>query len=288
VFRAMVLDGKSTPLLDSSAPCRFATNGFRISMRVDADRSLPAVSAAGVAAVDTRIIIVDGDDGRRSDVVRYFESFGINATSVSGWPELHRWLVRPGSYLVVLDLEHSGERGLDLLRKIRSRFHVPVILTGGPLNETDGIVGLECGADDYLARPLSLRELVARARAILKRKQGNDVGPWSHGIKQRGYSFNGWTLDRRSRILRDESGDPVALTKGEFALLILFLERPRRILTRSNLMQAVRLNLDNADRSIDVRVMRLRRKLQSRPGAPQTIETVRGLGYAFKAVVEPL
>jgi two-component system OmpR family response regulator len=274
--------------LHSSVPCRFATNGFRVSMRVDADHSLSVVSAAGAAAVDTRIIIVDGDDGRRFEMARYIESFGINATSVSGWLELHQWLVRPGSYLVILDLELSGNRGLDLLRKIRSHFHVPVILTGGPLNDTDGIVGLECGADDYLVRPLSLRELVARARAILKRKQGNDVGLWSHNIKNRGYSFNGWTLDRRSRILRDETGDPVALTKGEFALLVIFLERPKRILARSDLMQAVRLNMDTADRSIDVRVMRLRRKLHSRPGAPQTIETVRGLGYAFKAVVEPL
>jgi DNA-binding response OmpR family regulator len=274
--------------LHSSIPCRFATNGFRVSMSVHAGHSLPVVSAAGAAVVDTRIIIVDGDDGRRLEMVRYIESFGINTTSVSGWPELHQWLMRPGSYLVILDLEFSGERGLDLLRKIRSRFHVPVILTGGPLNDTDGIIGLECGADDYVARPLSLRELVARARVILKRKQGNDVGLWSRSIKHRGYSFNGWTLDRRSRILRDETGDPVALTKGEFALLIVFLERPKRILTRSNLMQAVRLNLDTADRSIDVRVMRLRRKLQGRPGGPQTIETVRGLGYTFKAVVEPL
>jgi two-component system OmpR family response regulator len=256
------------------------------SMRVHADHSLPAVAAAGAAGMDTRITIVDGDDGRRFEMARYFESFGFNATSVSGWLELHRWLVRPGPYLVILDLELSGERGLDLLRKIRSRFHVPVILTGGPLNDTDGIVGLECGADDYLARPLSLRELVARARAILKRKP--DVGLRPDDIKHRRYSFNGWTLDRHSRILRDETGCPVALTKGEFALLVMFLERPKRILTRLDLMQALRLNLDIADRSIDVGVMRLRRKLRNRPGAPQTIETVRGLGYIFKAaVVEP-
>ncbi len=103
-FRQCSLTEKT---LHSSVPCRFATNGFRVSMRVDADHSLSVVSATGAAAVDTRIIIVDGDDGRRFEMVRYIESFGINATSVSGWLELHQWLVRPGSYLVILDLELS-------------------------------------------------------------------------------------------------------------------------------------------------------------------------------------
>jgi DNA-binding response OmpR family regulator len=174
------------------------------------------------------------------------------------------------------------------LREILSRFRVPVILTGGPRNDSDGIAGLERGADDYLARPLSLRELVARTRAILRRKQGGGAGALPRDIKPRGYSFNGWTLDRSSRILRDETGEPIALTKGEFALLFAFLEKPQQVLTRLDLMRAVRLNLDTTDRCVDVRVWRLRRKLESRPGTPQTIETVRNLGYAFKADVKPL
>jgi two-component system, OmpR family, response regulator len=253
-------------------------------MRIETDQSLPAASAARAAEADTRIIIVDGDLTRRLEMVRYFESFDIDATAVSGWPELRRWLMRPGWYLVILDLEVSRASGLDLLGEIVTRFGVPVILIGGPLNDSDGIAGLERGADDYLARPLSLRELVARARAVLRRNQGNGAGTLPHSVKPRGYAFNGWTLDRRSRTLRDETGDPVALTKREFALLFAFLEKPQQILTRLDLMQAVRLNLDTTDRSIDVGVWRLRRKLQN----PQTIETVRNLGYAFKAVVTPL
>jgi two-component system OmpR family response regulator len=262
-------------------------NGFWGSMRVYEDQPLPAVSAARTAEADPRIFIVDDDTAWRFEVVRYFESFGISATSVPGWVELHRRLSWPGSYLVILDLQLAKESGLDLLRKIHSLHHVPVILTGGRQNDIDGIVGLESCADGYLSKPLSLRELVARARAILRRKQGNDVGLSPRSITYRGYSFNGWTLDRRSRILRDETGDPLALTKSEFALLIAFLEKPQQTLTRLDLMQALRLNLDTADRSIDVTVMRLRRKLQSRPRALQTIETVRGIGYSFEAVVEP-
>ncbi|WFU75090.1 winged helix-turn-helix domain-containing protein [Bradyrhizobium sp. CB2312] len=145
------------------------------------------------------------------------------------------------------------------------------------LDEGNGIAGLERGADDYLARPLSLRELVARTRAILS-NQPNVAGASPHGVKPRGYSFNGWTLERRSRIMRDETGDPVALTKSEFALLFAFLEKPQEIVSRLDLMQAVRLNLDTMDRSIDVSICRLRRKLQNSPGAPEAIETVRNLG----------
>ncbi|MGJ4943601.1 winged helix-turn-helix domain-containing protein [Bradyrhizobium sp. HKCCYLS1011] len=257
-------------------------------MSVHVDQSVPTVAAVRATGADTRIIIVDDDFTRRFEMVRYFESFDLNATSVSGWPELRRWLVRPGSHLVILDLEVARDSGLDLLREILSRFHVPVILIGGSVNDSDGIAGLETGADDYLARPLSLRELVARTRAILRRKQVNGAGASPNGIKPRGYAFNGWTLDRRSRILRDGTGDPVAVTKGEFALLLAFLEKPHQTLTRLDLMQAIRLNLDSTDRSIDVRIWRLRRKLQSYPGAPPAIETVRNLGYMFKAVVKPL
>jgi two-component system, OmpR family, response regulator len=264
------------------------TNSFWDSMRAYKVRSLPAVSAARTTEADTRIIMVDDNTAWCFEMVRYFESFDIRATSVSGWLELHRRLSQPGSYLVILDLQLAREGGLDLLRKIHSLHHVPVILTGARPNDIDGILGLERGADDYLSKPLSPRELIARARAILRRKQSNDVGPSPHTIKHRRYSFNGWTLDRHSRTLRDETGNSLALTKGEFSLLIAFLEKPQQTLTRLDLMQAVRVSLDTTDRSIDVTVMRLRRKLQSHPGAPQTIETVRGVGYNFNAIVEPL
>jgi two-component system, OmpR family, response regulator len=248
---------------------------------------LPAISAARTGEADTRIIIVDDNIAWRFETVHYFKSFDMDAIAVSGWVELHRWLARPGSYLVILDLDLSRECGLDLLRKIHCLFHVPVILTGGRHDDDDGIVGLESGADDYLQKPLSLRELVARARTILRRKQGSCVGPSSHVIEHRGYAFNGWTLDRRCRILRDETGDQLALTKSEFSLLIAFLEKPQQTLTRMELMKAVRLNLDITDRSIDVTIMRLRRKLQNRPGVRQVIETVRSVGYNFTAAVQP-
>jgi two-component system OmpR family response regulator len=259
---------------------------FPVVIRDQESKPVPAVLTAMGTATNARIIIVDDNIHSGFEMVCYFESFGMKATSVSGAPELYRRLAPSGSYLVILELQLARERGFDLLRKLRDEFHVPVILTGGSPNDTEGIVGLESGADDYLVKPVSLRELVARARAILRRKPGNVAGPPPRGLQCRGYVFNGWTLDRRVRVLRDETGEPLALTKSEFSLLTAFLEKPGIILTRVQLLHAVHLHPNIADRSIDVTVARLRRKLQNRQDAPSVIETARAIGYSLNAAVE--
>jgi DNA-binding response OmpR family regulator len=161
-----------------------------------------------------------------------------------------------------------------------------IIVTGHCLDETDRIVGLELGADDYVAKPFSLRELLARVKAVLRRQE---IGRSSRhqGPERGGYRFAGWMLERRNRKLVAPDGAHVPLSKGEYSLLLAFLEAPQRILTREHLLQATRLHEDIFDRSIDVQVLRLRRKLELDPSMPQIIRTVRGLGYDFSLDVDP-
>jgi two-component system OmpR family response regulator len=188
---------------------------------------------------------------------------------------------------VILDI-HLGERnGFDILRQIRARSDIPVIMiTGERQDEVDRIVGLELGADDYLTKPFNLRELLARARAILRRQE---MGRQSTGPAVRGgYRFNGWELRRKTRKLSDPAGEVVALTKGEYALLVAFLDSPGRPVSREHLLQSTRTHEDIYDRSIDVQVLRLRRKLERDPAQPTVIVTERGVGYVFTAAVETL
>ena len=190
--------------------------------------------------------------------------------------------------LVILDLRLGQEDGLDLLREIRSKSDMPVIIvTGHRRDEIDRVVGLELGADDYVTKPFNLRELLARVRAVLRRMEsGRDSQPRDRD--RGGCRFAGWQLDRRTRRLADPSGASVALTKGEYALLLAFLDAPQRPLTREHLLQATRLHEDVFDRSIDVQILRLRRKLERDASAPRMIQTERGIGYVFAVEVEPV
>jgi DNA-binding response OmpR family regulator len=190
--------------------------------------------------------------------------------------------------LVILDLRLGQEDGLDLLREIRARSDVPVIITTGHRrDEVDRVVGLELGADDYIIKPFGLRELLARIRAVLRRREVGQVAVQRAPERGR-YQFGGWQLDRRARRLSNPDGRPVALTKGEYALLIAFLEAPQRPLSREHLLQATRIHEDVFDRSIDVQVLRLRRKLEADMDAPSFIQTERGVGYVFVTPVELL
>lgn len=189
--------------------------------------------------------------------------------------------------LIILDLRLGQDDGLDLLREIRSHSDVPIIITTGHRrDEIDRVVGLELGADDYIAKPFSLRELLARVRAVLRRHEMGRAAR-AHDPERGGYRFDGWRLERRSRSLFDPEGNPVSLTKGEYGLLLAFLEAPQRPLTREHLLQATRVHEDIFDRSIDVQVLRLRRKLETDPSAPRVIQTERGVGYIFALAVEP-
>jgi DNA-binding response OmpR family regulator len=190
--------------------------------------------------------------------------------------------------LVILDLRLGQEDGLDLLREIRSNSDVPVIIiTGHRRDDIDRVVGLELGADDYLTKPFNLRELLARVRAVSRRFDIGRAAPVRDPESGR-FRFCGWQLDSQTRRLTDPAGAPVTLTKGEYALLIAFLDAPQRPLSREHLLQSTRVHEDVFDRSIDVQILRLRRKLERDPSTPRVIQTERGVGYVFAVPVERL
>jgi two-component system OmpR family response regulator len=233
-----------------------------------------------------RILIVDDDPAMQRMVVNYFHERNVSAASASGRQEMTRQLAECDPSLIILDLRLGQEDGLDLLREIRSHSDVPVIITTGHrCDDIDRIVGLELGADDYVIKPFNLRELLARVRAVLRRQDIGRAAP-QRDPERGGYRFDGWYLERRARRLTDRTGTAIALTKGEYALLIAFLDAPQRPLTREHLLQATRMHEDVFDRSIDVQVLRLRRKLETNPSAPSIIRTERGVGYVFDQPVE--
>jgi DNA-binding response OmpR family regulator len=235
-----------------------------------------------------RICIVEDDPVMLRMVGDYLNQHNMRAACASGRHEMMGHFAVREPDLVILDLRLGQEEGFDLLREIRSRSDVPIIIiTGDRRGEIDRVVGLELGADDYLTKPFSLRELLARIRAVLRRQEAGRVA--SQRDPERGrFRFGGWQLDRRIRRLVDPSGSQVALTKGEYALLTAFLDAPQRPLSREQLLQATRMHEDIFDRSIDVQILRLRRKLEVDPSAPQIIQTERGVGYVFAQPVERL
>ena len=235
-----------------------------------------------------RICIVEDDPVMLRMVGDYLEQHNMRVNSASGRQEMARLFAAGEPDLVVLDLRLDQEDGLDLLREIRTRSDIPVIITTGDRrDEIDRVVGLELGADDYVTKPFSLRELLARIRAVLRRQEaGRATSP--RDAERGRYRFGGWQLDPRNRRLTDPSGTEVPLTKGEYALLTAFLDAPQRPLSREQLLQATRVHEDIFDRSIDVQILRLRRKLEADSSVPQIIRTERGVGYVFTLPVERL
>ena len=235
-----------------------------------------------------RIFIVEDDPVMLRMVGDYVEQHNMCAVPASGRQEMVDHFAAAEPDLVVLDLRLGQEDGFDLLREIRSRSDVPIIITTGDRrDEIDRVVGLELGADDYVTKPFSLRELLARIHAVLRRREAGRAV--SREDPERGrWNFVGWQLDRRTRRLADPNGTEVVLTKGEYALLTAFLEAPQRPLSREYLLQATRVHEDIFDRSIDVQILRLRRKLETDPSTPSMIRTERGIGYVFALPVEQL
>ena len=233
------------------------------------------------------VVVVDDDLPLQQMVTTYLEGHNVPTRSASNRAELNRHLRGNSPSLVILDLRLGQDDGLDLLKEIRSHSDVPVIVTTGDRpGEVDRIVGLELGADDYMVKPFSHRELLARVRAVLRRQE---IGRTTRARnpERGGYRFNGWQLERRGRRLVDPNDAPVSLSKGEYALLLAFLEAPGRPLSREYLLQATRVHEDIHDRSIDVQILRLRRKLEPEPSMPRVIRTERGVGYIFALPVEP-
>jgi two-component system OmpR family response regulator len=232
------------------------------------------------------VLVVEDDAALQRMILNYFGENNIRTLAASGREEMLGQLASTDVNLVILDLRLGQEDGLDLLRQVRSSSDVPVIIiTGHRRDDIDRVVGLELGADDYLTKPFNLRELLARVRAVLRRFDVGRAAP-VRDLEHGRFSFSGWQLDCKLRRLIDPSGGPVALTKGEYALLLAFLDAPQRPLSRERLLQATRLHEDVFDRSIDVQILRLRRKLERDPSAPRVIQTERGVGYVFAVAVE--
>jgi len=236
----------------------------------------------------TSVLIVEDDPAWQRMILNYFVENNIRVLLASGRQEMLSQLNCTEVNLVILDLRLGQDDGLDLLREVRRGSDVPVIIiTGHRRDDIDRVVGLELGADDYLTKPFNLRELLARVRAVLRRfETGRPISARDpeHGR----FRFSGWQLDCKARKLTDPGGTTVPLTKGEYALLLAFLNAPQRPLTREHLLQATRMHEDIFDRSIDVQILRLRRKIELDPNAPRFIQTERGVGYVFAIPVERL
>lgn len=225
------------------------------------------------------ILIVDDDREIRDLTARFLRRHGFRATPAANGREMDTHLAEGRFDLVVLDLMMPGEDGLSICRRLRAQGSVPIVMVTALGEETDRIVGLEMGADDYVPKPFNPRELLARIRAVLRRSAAE--------APERGLlRFAGWTLDRAARDLRDPSGEPVMLTAGEFDLLVALAERPQRVLSRDRLLDLTRgRETVPFDRSVDVQLSRLRRKIEADPANPALIKTVRGGGYVFAAEV---
>lgn len=236
------------------------------------------------AAARPRIVVVEDDEAMQRLIVAYLGEHNMLARAVTGQQGLwHAFAVREPQ-LVILDLNLGEEDGFDLLRDLRAKSVVPVlVVTGHRQEEVDRVLGLELGADDYITKPFGLRELLARVRALLRRRAMDRLRPVR--LEERRYGFNGWQFDQRERVLCNSLGEIVPLTRSEFALLSVFVAEPRRPLSREQLLQATRIYENVVDRSIDVQILRLRRKLAQDSHAPTVIRTQRGVGYIFDAEV---
>jgi two-component system OmpR family response regulator len=233
----------------------------------------------------TLIAIVEDDVEIRSLMTGLLVREGYEAAPCSGGAELDRLLERRRVDLVLLDLMMPGEDGLSICRRLRGTLDIPILIVTAKGEDIDRVIGLELGADDYLAKPFNSRELVARVRAILRRtRDTHRVSPAAPKVV---YRFSGWSLDVASRGLRDPTGKVIELTTGEHDLLLVLLEHPQRVLNRDQLLDWTRGRGANPlDRTIDVQLSRLRRKLGDDPRSPAMIRTVRGGGYLFAPTVE--
>lgn len=230
------------------------------------------------------ILIVDDDRQIRAMLARFLAEHGMRATHAADGRHMFAALSAGRFDVVVLDVMMPGDDGFTLCRKLRAANTVPLILLTARNSETDRIVGLELGADDYVTKPFNPRELLARIRAILRRVASHPQA--APRLASTVYHFAGWTLDTSRRSLLSPKGALTDLTTGEFDLLVAFVEHPQRVLNRDQLLDLARGRVGTAfDRSIDVQVSRLRRKIEADPNAPILIKTVRNGGYFFTASV---
>ena len=233
------------------------------------------------------LLLVDDERSIREPLAAYLTKQGFRVTQAGDAEAARTRMTAYAIDLVVLDIMMPGEDGLSLCRHIRATGETPVILLTARSEETERIIGLEMGADDYVVKPFSPRELAARIKVVLRRTAGGGVR--HHAPESGSYAFAGWVLKTGERALVDREGVSVPLSTGEYNLLLALVQRPRQVLTRDQLLDLTQGREAAAfDRAIDNQVSRLRRKIEADPKAPEIIKTVWGGGYAFSTDVTRL
>ncbi|MDE3876442.1 response regulator [Sinorhizobium meliloti] len=228
------------------------------------------------------ILVVDDDSRIRQMLSRYFEEEGYRVTLAGDGREMRDCLDKQSIDIILLDLVLPGEDGLTLARDLRARSDVPLIMLTGRDDVVDRVVGLEVGADDYIAKPFHLREVLARVRGVLRRRQPQASA--TVDLASEVYSFEGLRLDIARRQLTSDDGNEILLTTGEFDMLCVLVKHAGRVLQRELLMDLTRgRNLEAFDRTIDAQISRLRRKIERDASQPALIKSVRGVGYVFSA-----
>jgi DNA-binding response OmpR family regulator len=232
------------------------------------------------------VLAVDDDPSIRQMIADYLGDNDIRVTGLESGLRIEEAMAGDFVDLLLLDLKLPGEDGMKIAQNIRAKSDIPIIMLTGRKDEADRVMGLELGADDYLVKPFSPRELLARIRALLRRSRTHETV--ADGLARiRAYRFAGWELSVRLRRLTSPRGEPVGLTNSEFNLLVAFLAAPHRVLSREQLLSLSRLHDDEVyDRSIDVQVGRLRKKIDADEIGNPLIRTERGAGYVFTAPVE--
>jgi two-component system phosphate regulon response regulator OmpR len=234
------------------------------------------------------ILIVDDDRRIGKMLSTYLSGEGFQVTVAENGAAMRQCLRRDKVDLVLLDLILNGEDGLELAREIRTREGIGVIMVTGRADPVDAVVGLEVGADDYIAKPFHLREVLARTKSVLRRLQPSQAVVQTMKAPTEAIRFDDWTLDLARRELTAPHGMVVPLTTGDFDLLVTFATHPGRVLTRDTLMDLTRgRKWETYDRAIDAQVARLRQKIESEPKRPRLIKSVRGVGYLFTGNIRP-
>jgi two-component system OmpR family response regulator len=237
-----------------------------------------------VAWLQQTVLIVEDDPELRVLLGRRLQEHGFKAMSAQSAPEAWHLLNQTAVDLILLDVMLPGTSGLDLCRTIRHDSLVPIIMLSARTDETDRVLGLELGADDYVSKPFSTKELMARIRAVLRRRQPD----WLERSDREGLlRFADWSLDQRKHELTSPSGIRVDLSGAEYGLLVVLLDNAQRVIGRERLLELSQTRLgDASDRSIDVLISRLRRKLAQGEGSTELIRTMRGTGYMFTVSVD--
>ena len=278
----LTLADPSSPALSPSAHTAGVTDGLQ-------PRTAPLGNPAGAARAPLapHVLALDDDAAIRGLLTDYLRDNDLRCTAVDSGRAFDAVMARETIDLVVLDLRLPGEEdGLAIARRLRQTSAIPILMLTGRADEADRVMGLELGADDYLTKPFSPRELLARIRALLRRAQAQATVADAIA-RVRAYRFRPWELNVPLRRLRDGRGRQVELTNGEFSLLAAFVSAPQRVLSRERLLDLSRLhNAEVYDRSIDVQILRLRRKIEADPARPAFIKTERGAGYLFDVPVE--